>query len=176
MKISFSFILILYVFFGCHTSEHNKPSHKLKVKNSICYLTIKQLNEERGLLGVGTGSSMMFDIKTMALSLSYYKPIENVDQARELLVYAAEKFLFNINDIREIQVYLHNRPFTEKNIELTIFLKGNENNPDLPQFAWVSTFHGKVKYVLKKESEKYEIETLFSETYEEAKKLANVSL
>ncbi len=170
------FLSVIILFFGCNKSEHDKPSYKDKVSTSVCYLTIKQLNEEKGLLGVATGGSMMFDIKKITLKLSYYKPIENVDQARELLVYAAEKFLFNINDIREIQVFLHNRPFTAKNIQLTIFLKGNENRPDLPQFAWVSTSHGKVNYVLKKDSEKYEIETLFSETYEEAKKLTNVSI
>ena len=105
-------------------SANNKIPYKEgvdyeKIAAQISLQTSKQLEKELGLHAYGIGGAMMDDIKIMALSFKYEKPL-NIRAARQLAVYAREAYLSNVNHSESIRPFLSNYPFKHNNIEVSI--------------------------------------------------------
>ena len=64
---------------------------------------------------------MMDDIQMMAMSFNYYEEV-NLKTARELTIYVINEYLSAINSNKELRPYLHEYPFTAKNVEIRIFI------------------------------------------------------
>jgi hypothetical protein len=88
--------------------------------------------------------------------------------ARELLVNVVEEYLSEINADERIRPYLHNYPFTDKNLEIEIVFR----NPDGSKVASgkinvASADEGKIFYYVDY-PEKHTLKILYEETYEQA--------
>lgn len=80
------------------------------------------------------------------------------------------KYLNMVNDSAEIRPYLHNYPFTEQNIQVTIFvyLDSNFTKVEPGQVNTVSTVNGRVRFHTRSAEDQYRRETLHEESYAEA--------
>lgn len=116
-----SFLLFLFTSFG-----YREPNY-CKIVDRITKNYLVEVAEPRGLILNGYGGSMMDDIQSITLSfLSTYAL--NVDEARILYVEMMEELLRRINCYEKIHPYLHNFPFEEANIKLTISFVNSEGH------------------------------------------------
>jgi len=108
---------------------------------------------------------MMNDIQVMFMSFNYYQEVD-LKEARELIIYAVKEYLTAINDNQEVRPYLHDYPFTAKNVGIDIFFynsDGSDLSPDKISCAQCSD--GKIEcYVYSAES----FTMIREESYEEA--------
>src|SRR3989344_4332350 len=104
--------------FGC-SSFYQSPRY-IKLAHKITEKTAKKLKEQKNLYLIGTGGQMMHDIQMMMMGFNFYKVVD-IETARQLLVESVEEYLSVINSNKEVRPYLHNYPFTAKNIEIVIY-------------------------------------------------------
>lgn len=169
MKTMNIFFLIL-TFFGvsmCNAYSGCSSGDYEKLANEITDKTAKKLHDEKGLILVGTGGRMMDDIKMMMMSFEFRKVV-NIEMARELLVNVIEEYLSEINADKKIRPYLHDYPFTAKNLEIEIVFR----NPDGSKVASgkinvASADEGKIFYFVDY-PEKHTLKILYEETYDQA--------
>ncbi len=162
-----SFISILFfLMIGCSQAE-DYPTLARQVRSQ----TANQLEKERDLFCVGTGGQMMGDIQAIELEFQYFHLV-NLEESRELLVHAIRTFLKNINDNKELRPYLHNYPFTTKNIEITIWiLQPDGHYPPQGDIKCIYLEDGTLKYELVAPEKFTPRPVLHEETYEEALKV-----
>ena len=132
MKLFFNVGVILFMFsflFGCSSFGYQSPRY-VKLAHEITEKTAKELKEQKNLYLIGTGGQMMDDIQMMAMSFDYYQEV-NLKTARELTIHAINEYLSAINNNKEVKPYLHEYPFTAKNVEIRIWVY-NPNRSDLP--------------------------------------------
>jgi hypothetical protein len=100
----------------------------------------------------------------MAMSFQYFQEVD-VQEARELVVYAIKEYLTDINNNEKVRPYLHEYPFTAKNVEIRIWIY-NPDRSELPRdkVCYTSSINGILEYYLS--SDPYQ--TFYEETYEEA--------
>ncbi|MCE5294366.1 MAG: hypothetical protein LLF94_07100 [Chlamydiales bacterium] len=141
----------------------------VEIAHGITAKVAKKIHNEKNLLPIGTGGGMRGDIKMMAISFSYQQEVD-IPTARELLVYCVEEYLSAINADEKVRPFLHNFPFTAKNIEIRIFFS-TKNDEDVPvgKLSIASAIKGGVRY--KANNHNYTLDILREETYEEALKL-----
>ena len=137
--------LLSFLLSSC-SSPPQQPLDYEQIADQITAETGRQLKKEKGLVLIGTGGGMMYDIQMMAMSFNFYQEV-SIEKARKLLVYTAEKYLKNINANKEVRPYLHDNPFTEKNIEIAIFFH-KKDGCDVSKdcLSIVSTRKGEVDY------------------------------
>lgn len=155
---------------GCTTPAHTQLANKLM--NSFT----KQMNKENLFL-LASGGSMMDDIQEISLDYGSYR-ILNIEEARMFFISKVEALLKEINESQKARPYLHNFPFTSRNVHLTIsFYYPNGDWVDSPHIALVSLLNNKnkVAYVIyDKNLQRYE--TIYEETYEEALQIYNETI
>ena len=161
--------LVLYLFYF-YTSIENQSPRYVQIAHKITQETGKQIEKEKGLVLAGTGGGMMDDIQMMAMGFDLYHEV-SLKEARELVVYATEKYLENINAKKEIRAHLHNSPFTAKNIEIRIWIS-NPDRSNLPfnSIKYISGLEGRISYYSKVSGKP---KLLLRETYEEALEIVN---
>ncbi len=116
---------------------------------------------------IGTGGGMMDDIQMMAMSFYAYREVD-LKTARELLVSVVDEYLADINGNEEIQPYLHDHPFTAKNVEIRLwFFKPDGSGVSLDTVQHSSAINGELDYFMKTH-EKFSSVATCEETYEEA--------
>jgi len=155
----------------CSYSRHPLEDDE-KLVNLITAKTAKKLENEKSLILIGTGGSMMDDIKMLMMGFEYRKAV-NIAMARKLLIDSVEEYLSEINANEVIRAHLHNYPFTSKNIEIVIYIR----NPDgskvaLDEFKVISALEGKMFYYVDC-PEKHTLKAVYEETYEEALQLVS---
>ena len=170
MKIFFTcgvIVVIMFSFlFGCSSFWHPLPDYE-KIADDITEKTAQKLKEKKDLYLIGTGGGMMNDIQMMAMSFDYYQEVD-LKKARELLVYAVNEYLSDINSNEEIRPYLHEYPFTAKNVEIRIWIwKPDRSKPSSEKILYISAIDGILTYYLDF-PEKYTFKAIYEETYEEA--------
>ena len=118
---------------------------------------------------------MMDDIKKMTMGFQYYGE-KSVDEARELLVYSVECYLTAINENEEIRPYLHNYPFTSKNVEVDIyFRKIDGHTVPIGEINVASSNQGLVTYFIDN-PEGTALQEYHEESFEEAQRIYYESL
>jgi hypothetical protein len=138
-----------------------------KIADAITNKTAEKFKREKALYLIGIGGGMMDDIKMMSMDFNYYREVD-FDAARALLVYCVEEYLAAINGSEEVRPYLHNYPFTAKNIEIRLyFYKPNGRDLPLGKLSIASAIKGTVKYKVDNPNG-YTLDTVRTETYEEA--------
>jgi len=109
----------------------------------------------------------------MAMSFDYDKDVD-LSKARELLVYIIENYLSAINSNIEVRPYLHNYPFTAKNIEIRIWIRPGKKKPPFGEIYCFAALEGELIYDTKTATS-INYQTLHEETYEEALKIVEGS-
>lgn len=162
---------MLSFFFGCSSFGQLSLDYE-KMAHEITEKTAKKLDEQKKLCLIGTGGGMMHDIQMMAMSFNYYQEID-LKTARELIICAINEYLLEINNNKEIRPYLHEYPFTAKNIEMRIWIcEPDGSYPPLDKIYYVSAIDGILTYYLDL-PETYSRRAICKETYEEALKLVS---
>ena len=161
-------LLSLFILFmGCEKSSNPLISQKEALANEVTIKAANRLKKEKDLRPCGFGGGAMYEIRMLALSFNYYHDL-SLEEGRELLLYAVDTFLEEINSNEEIKPYLLNYPFGPKNVEIRIFPR-NQNGSSLTseQFCWITAVGGDFQYNLQNPgSEKTTI--AHKETYQEA--------
>lgn len=169
LETLFVFSLVLILCSSCiKTSKPHFPKiEKIELASEIRQKVALQLKKEKGLVPVGIGSGMMDQIRMLALSFDYYKPV-TIEEGRELLIAALNTFVDAVNAEERIHPYLQNYPFTPKNIEIRIFIF-REGRKDLPfgELHCLSSINQKLEYETREPSPIF-LRKILVETYEEA--------
>ena len=148
MRRFFNLFLVLFIFisvFGCSSFRDQMPDYE-KIADKITNRTAEKLKKEKKLTLIGIGGRMMDDIQMMAMSFNYYQEV-NLEQARELLIYVINEYLSDINNNQDVRPYLHEYPFTSKNVEIRIFIYGPDRrtlHPD--KIGYISSIDGVLEY------------------------------
>ena len=159
-------ILIFSSFFW---DEFFEPNYE-KIADGITAKVAKKIRNEKKLFPIGTGGGMRGDIKMMAISFKYQQEVD-IPTARELLVYCVEEYLNAINADEKVRPFLHNFPFTAKNIEIRLFISTPENgNVPFGKICCAGAIEGRVDYDVRNATTE-RLEIIFEETYEEALKI-----
>ncbi len=166
-------IFILISFFeviSCKSlSEDNYQNEPLYVhlSDEVIIKTAKELKNEKNIYLIGHGGQLMYDVKKLFISFTCDETIA-IKEARNLIVYSTQKFLFNINSNEQLRPYLHISPFHVKDIDLAIsFDEIAEKNDQTIDF--VSIHNGQIIYDVSDEVEV--LKTIHKESYEEALKI-----
>ncbi len=166
MKLFFNVGVILFMFsflFGCSSFGYQSPRY-VKLAHEITEKTAKELKAQKNLYLIGTGGQMMDDIQMMAMSFNYYQEV-NLKTARELTIYAINEYLSAINNNKEVRPYLHEYPFTAKNVEIRIFVY-NPDRSELPleKIYCIECINGDLEYYTRANPR----QAIYEETYEQA--------
>lgn len=167
------FCLFILISFICCNLNKPKDSYKLSKKEILSDEILKkaaiELMAKTGLQPCGTGAQMLDQIKMLALSFYYKKPLQ-IHEARALLIKSVDVLVDAVNADERIRPYLNNYPFTPKNVEIRIFLRRHDSF-DVPpgELSAVSAITGIFEYEIDNPQTKL-FTTILSETYEEAKK------
>ena len=112
----------------------------------------------------------MHDIQMMAMSFYLYHEVD-LKEARELLVYIINEYLSEINSNIEIRPFLHEYPFTAKNVEIRIWAYNPDGSKLSPEkIYYISNIKGRLRYYIRGSDPR---EAICEETYAEASKLVN---
>ena len=150
----------------CEKPVSYYPSEKECLSNIITKNVATQLKNELGLLPFGSGGRAREQIKMLAISFLYRHPLE-IEEGRELLITAVEKFAAKINANEAIRPYLNNYPFGPKNIEIRIFIQApNGKDFGSEKLCLIKAQEGFLKYEI--HSGEYNLKTVYEETFEEA--------
>jgi hypothetical protein len=166
----FGGILTVFIFFLGYAS-FVEPDYEM-IANGITAETAIKLEKQRNLRLAGTGGGMMNDIQMMAMGFDCCHEI-NLNESRELLLYAVDEYLSDINRNEDVRPYLHNYPFTEKNVEIRVWIsKPDGTDPSLGNIYYISAIKGILRYSIPGK-DKYSSKVICKETYEEAKQKIN---
>lgn len=169
MRFIFLIITCLVLLQGCD----NTPKY-VQLADQLQTEFTKQVYQEEHLPCWMIGGSMMNDIQVMSLGFESYQKV-NIDQARKLYVKLTQKFMDKINNNTEIRPYLHTYPFTPDNAKIKLMFSDIQTNKFVskPYIASVMATRGKVFYDVYEPTNPKGLETIHSETYEEAFKIVN---
>ena len=168
--------ILLLITVGCsHFNPYRDKSGLSKdelIVNEIIAKTARHLKKEKGLQPCGTGAQMMDEVKMLALSFDYNKPLE-IEEGRKLIVYAVETFVSMINSDERIHPYLYNYPFEPKNVEVAIFIKNPDRSSIEPEkLCLISVIKGILEYDVH-DAKTSHLKTIYEETFVEAQKKMN---
>ena len=122
MKFLNLIIIIILIFLSsCSQTEYQKRE---RLENKMIGKTWRQLEKEKNLIPVGEGGSITPGKEFLELIFHYFQPL-TIDEARKLVVYAAETFLDNLNSVEQL-IELLGKPYPKDWIEIRIHI----SNPD----------------------------------------------
>jgi hypothetical protein len=166
MKRFLNFSLVLFMFvsvFGCSFFRDQMPNYE-KMADKTTGRTAEKLKKEKRLILIGIGGRMMDDIQMMAMSFNYYQEV-NLEQARKLLIYVINEYISDINNDQDVRPYLHEYPFTSKNVEIRIFIYGPDRRKLPPEkIGYISSIDGVLEYYTRADDD----HPICRETYAEA--------
>ena len=166
MQLFFTYGVILALFscsFACSSSKDQSLSKesllkKKKIADTITEKTAEKLKEQKNLYLVTTGRVTKDDIRMMLMGFHLYQEVD-LKEARELLIYAVNEYLLDINNNEEVRPCLHEYPFTAKNVEIRIWIY----KPDSIKISYISAIDGILTFDLPETRQ-----TICKESYEEA--------
>ncbi len=160
------FLGIIALYFAFSYFQYESPRY-VKMAHSLTAQTAKKLAKEKGLVLIGTGGGMMDDIKMMSMSFNYYKEVD-LNSARQVLVGTVNEYLAIINNDEELRPFLHNYPFTSKNVEICIWIYKPDGKYLPPgKIAYLCARNGKLSYYAERPGESFPRNLVLKEDYEE---------
>lgn len=170
--IVFCILIAVFVF---DIGGYQSPYYA-RVARRITAQTAQQLLEEKQLVCFGSGGGMIDQVNRVNMAFNYYQKV-SLEEARELVVYALNTYLNNINSNEEVRPYLANYPFLVKDITIRIGIwKPGHKRPDPDNIYFISLRRGMIYYYLDV-PDTYDRKLLHKETYEEAlQKVGNLEL
>lgn len=134
--------------------------------------TAKTLESKYKIRACGSGGGAMYGIDSVMLAFEIER-IVTIEEARAILVGCEELYIKNINSNKKIRPFLQEYPFGPNRVKVEFYVRSpqkdkNENRIDI--FSISSGGNLKVPTIrYKTDIEKGGLETIFTETYEQAK-------
>lgn len=139
-----------------------------RISDEIVAETSKEIISSHNLFLIGTGGAMMHDVEMLAISFGT-KECLDIQRGRKIVCECAKQLINNVNINEKVRPYLHNFPFTEKNVRIIIFCQDEKDNtPSSPQVGVISLDNGTIRYKFFQKGEKTKEE---KETFSEAEKI-----
>ncbi|NGX49084.1 MAG: hypothetical protein K940chlam5_00680 [Candidatus Anoxychlamydiales bacterium] len=159
-------VVLLYLFSGCKSQSidsYKKEPKYVHLADEIIKVTSEELREKKNLILIGTGGSLMHEVKKISMSYLYPGSF-NIAETRDLVIFASQLFLKNININEEIKPYLIHDPFQINDIKIFI----STQNEKSPIRAVTLSSEKLIFYISDKEEV---LKKIHEETYEEALKI-----
>ncbi|NGX52247.1 MAG: hypothetical protein KR126chlam5_00543 [Candidatus Anoxychlamydiales bacterium] len=159
--VNLSIIVVLFFCSSCSKTEYEK---KRDLENKTIGQTWRQLEKEKNLVPAGEGKSITPGSEYIGLYFQYFNPL-TIDEARELIIYAAETLLHNLNANEKLNELI-THPYPMSWIEIKIFTYNPDYSDIPPPGISIVRFRRKnLEYIA---IDKKNLETIHKETYEEA--------
>jgi hypothetical protein len=136
----------------------------------------KKIKKSDGLQLIGSGGRMPEDVEAMIVHyVSYDK--HNVESARRLLVKGVEGLILETNLDKKIRPFLHNYPFTHRNVDFTINFYGSDGSfMNKPYLSGVCLLENGNVYYNVWNAESRKLEDFHDETYEGALRIVQTEI
>lgn len=166
MKYLLVFFMLFFPSYGFSGCRHIKEADR------VVSAFLKELQKRKKNISVfGSGGSMMYDVEEISLSFSTQGCVD-IKEARKLLIYIVESLLKKVNSDLGIRRYLHNYPFTNKNLSIALcFYDKNGKHIMPPYITCVGIMFGEIDYSLQNLEDPVLLDEVHRETYEEALKI-----
>lgn len=156
------FVNTIFMIFLLYTSSLfaiQRPVNYSRIIDKITNEFAKSVQNSDDLILIGSGGAFKGDIKEISLTFSINRSL-NIETGRRLMVEKAEILLQMINDNNDVRPFLHNFPFTTKNLNLVI--SGVKDTCVLHGASLVTILAGKIYY------DDTSYKTIYVESYEDA--------
>lgn len=165
-------IIVSYLFFLTATSPLYAISKNEQLILQVERQAVKKLSAKYKMDCIGTGGGNK-DGQVRMSSLSFIKPKPlDKEEARRLIVACTQEYLQMINDNEELRPALLHYPFTERDVELTIFSTYPDGHDVYhPIIGVVSSEHGKISYQTNDPDKKHAYKLDEEEPFAEALKI-----
>lgn len=140
------FLLLVTFFSGIIFTNRYSPPEYIAISDKIRVEVAKNLIKRHSMLVVGTRDGMIDCLNMVGLNFQIQGPLGK-EILRSILIDSVEEFLKQINTDEKIRPFLKNFPFTEKEIEIVIFVKDkNDNELFDPDISVASAVNGKIYF------------------------------
>lgn len=168
---SICLFLIIAFFFGIlyKNTQYVSPEY-VGMAQKIRAEMAKNLSNRHHMQVIGISGGMMGTVNILGLDFQIPGPLTK-DKLRKILIDCVEEFLVAINADEKLRPFLKNYPFTEKEIEIVIFVS-DKNGRELydPDISVASAVDGKIYFnTVDKNKPKGPYKEWFEEDYETAK-------
>jgi len=123
------FFLLITLLFGCQPLDTKSGDKKTVGKEALCNEISRRvalkLMKDRGLIPCGSGGGTINQVRMLALSFDYRKPL-TIEGGRELILTAIHEFTDAINADERIRPYLESYPFEPERVEIRIFVQDSK--------------------------------------------------
>ncbi|NGX48447.1 MAG: hypothetical protein K940chlam5_00032 [Candidatus Anoxychlamydiales bacterium] len=157
-------LMVIGALFFCSSCSKTEYEKKRDLENKIIGQTWRQLEKEKNLVPAGEGGSIVEGDEFIGLYFQYFNPL-TIGEARELVIYAAETFLYNLNSNEKLNELI-THPYPMRWIEIKIFTYNPDYSDIAPPGISIIRFRrNNLEYIT---IDKKNLETIHKETYEEA--------
>jgi hypothetical protein len=169
LKSVFTFLLCILILSSCHDRYYGLSGTSLisqKFKDEIG----DQIGKKYDMQLMGTGGAYDNGITFIGLAFRIARPL-NQEQARQILVNAANDLLTAIDTDENLRPILKNFPFLLKDIEIILHCFDPFGQPAYhPDLYFATLIRENLHYVTNEKSQKFKgFKTDIQETFEEAK-------
>ncbi len=163
-------IACLFIFPLAGYSTSPKPESKsedVQLSYMIMKNCVKTLSEKHQMYQCGQGGAMMYEIEDLFLAFTIYRPLSK-EEARAILIDCAHEVISAVNQCPEIQKYLLPEGFTEKSVQIQIYIKPNKQTNYYPDLCVCAYNFGRLAYHTNDPKNIYVYKTSEREAYQEA--------
>ncbi len=162
MKV-INLLLPLFLLFFSSCRQENEHRKRERLENKIIEQTWRQLEREKKLIPIGGGSRITPGNELIGIYFKYFQPVTK-DKARQLVIYAAETLLSNLNSDEKLNQLIE-KPYLMDWIEIVIYMYNVDySEVEYPGFKIVHLKRDNIEYI----TEKTDYEVIKEETYQEA--------
>ena len=164
---SFYFFCLVDFFSSCQYVEE-PPNIKAAMEKLVLTNTIRWLKADKELYACGWGGRGKDKIQMLALSFFYYRSVEDIEEGRDLLISAFQRFIGEIHKEKRLHKYLEKAPFPPESIQIRIFVQDLNGSRFPPGHLTVLSFiDGTLTYKIAGQGS-VELIIIHQESYEEA--------
>ena len=169
------FVLAMVFLAACQTNTFNYQQFSAREQkiNEFTAEAGRKIRQETGFRLIGTGGGVIGEkrlVRKLNMSFSHYGTI-TMEEGREFVIYCVQEYLSAINGCEEIREELVHYPFTPRDIQITLFIRGPKNE-DVPigELDVIYIVNGIIKYKIE-QPDISSMKEIHRETYEEALKI-----
>lgn len=161
--MSWKFFLSLFSLFTVACQAKNSYSD---IALGIVKSYSKEISQQECVAIIGTGGSMTKDVKTLYLHVWSENELE-VSEARRMYLRILQGLVDKVNANEEVRPYLHDYPFTWKNIDLDLGFHNDNGWVGNEKVALVTICKGEIFYkIYDQDDDGFRL--IYREPYEEA--------
>lgn len=157
------FVILIAWFFWDNDPPHIKATHKITSEY------VKRIEKEYQMRHSGGGGALCYDIKKVTIAFDS-DATPTLEESRKFHVFLVTELLKLYNNDESVRPYLHNYPFTAKNLTIQVFYNDKRPNVVQDQVYTVNMDQGKFTYQIKYEGcmKDFSLKNYYHETFEEA--------